>query len=80
MAVRLDIQADRNVPDALVVDLLPAGLELENQNPAAASASLADSAPNLAEAIQDMQQANIRHTEYRDDRFVSRWPWKSTAR
>lgn len=71
VAVRLDIQADRNVPDALVVDLLPAGLELENQNLAAASASLADSAPNLAEAIQDMQQANIRHTEYRDDRFVS---------
>ena len=33
-----------------------------------------------AEAIRDMQQANIRHTEYRDDRFVSRWPWKSTAR
>ncbi len=71
VAVRLDIQADRNVPDALVVDLLPAGLELENQNLAAASASLADSAPNLAEAIRDMQQANIRHTEYRDDRFVS---------
>ena len=71
VAVRLDIQADRNVPDALVVDLLPAGLELENQNLAAASASLADSAPNLAEAIRDMQQVNIRHTEYRDDRFVS---------
>ncbi|WP_413482779.1 MG2 domain-containing protein [Morganella psychrotolerans] len=71
VVVRLDIQADRNVPDALVVDLLPAGLELENQNLAASSASLSDSAPNLAEAIQDMQQATIRHTEYRDDRFVS---------
>ena len=30
--VKLEVTAKRNVPDALVVDLLPAGLELENQN------------------------------------------------
>lgn len=30
--VWLEVKASQNVPDALVVDLLPAGLELENQN------------------------------------------------
>jgi predicted glycosyltransferase len=38
--VKLEVTAKRNVPDALVVDLLPAGLELENQNLANSSASL----------------------------------------
>ncbi len=40
MLVKLEVTAKRNVPDALVVDLLPAGLELENQNLANSSASL----------------------------------------
>ena len=38
--VWLEVTATQNVPDALVVDLLPAGLELENQNLASSSASL----------------------------------------
>jgi uncharacterized protein YfaS (alpha-2-macroglobulin family) len=41
--VWLEVKASQNVPDALVVDLLPAGLELENQNLASSSASLQDS-------------------------------------
>ena len=39
-ARQAEVTAKRNVPDALVVDLLPAGLELENQNLANSSASL----------------------------------------
>lgn len=71
VVVKLDVNADQTVPDALVVDLLPAGLELENQNLANSSANLSDTAPNLQEAINDMQQGAIRHTEYRDDRYVA---------
>jgi uncharacterized protein YfaS (alpha-2-macroglobulin family) len=54
-----------------VVDLLPAGLELENQNLSDSSASLGDSADALKESMMDMQQANIKHIEFRDDRFVA---------
>jgi hypothetical protein len=38
--VHLALKAEDRVPDALVVDLLPAGLELENQNLAQSAASL----------------------------------------
>ncbi|MGV7960711.1 alpha-2-macroglobulin [Photorhabdus tasmaniensis] len=71
VVVKLVVSSDKSVPDALVVDLLPAGLELENQNLANSSASLSESAANLQELIGDMQQATIRHTEYRDDRYVA---------
>jgi uncharacterized protein YfaS (alpha-2-macroglobulin family) len=71
VVVHLDVWADTHVPDALVVDLLPAGLELENQNLAESSASLGDAASKLTELMGDMQQANIKHQEYRDDRYVA---------
>ncbi|OAT35159.1 alpha-2-macroglobulin family protein [Proteus myxofaciens] len=71
LVVKLEVSADRDVPDALVVDLLPAGLEIENQNLASSSASLSDSATDLQEFIDDMGHANIKHLEYRDDRFVA---------
>ncbi|MCU5773959.1 alpha-2-macroglobulin family protein [Erwiniaceae bacterium BAC15a-03b] len=69
--VQLKVSARERVPDALVVDLLPAGLELENQNLSDSSASLADSAADVQESIGDMQQASIKHLEFRDDRFVA---------
>lgn len=69
--VRLEINASQNVPDALVVDMLPAGLELENQNLANSSASLADNAGEAQNLINQMQQADIQHMEFRDDRFVA---------
>lgn len=71
LVVRLTVSAKRSISDALVVDLLPAGLELENQNLADSSASLGDSADALKESMMDMQQASIRHIEFRDDRFVA---------
>lgn len=69
--VRLLVKARQNVPDALVVDLLPAGLELENQNLASSSASLEESAQSVQELLSQMQQADIQHIEFRDDRFVA---------
>ncbi|MCI1028160.1 alpha-2-macroglobulin family protein [Pantoea dispersa] len=71
LVVRLKVGASQRVSDALVVDLLPAGLELENQNLSDSSASLGDSADALKESMMDMQQANIKHLEFRDDRFVA---------
>ena len=69
--VWLEITASQNVPDALVVDLLPAGLELENQNLASSSASLTDSGSETQDLLNRMQQADIQHMEFRDDRFVA---------
>lgn len=72
--VWLDVWADKNVPDALVVDLLPAGFELENQNLSDSSASLADSSNEVQGLLTQMQQADIQHLEFRDDRFVAALP------
>lgn len=69
--VHLAVRAEQRVPDALVVDLLPAGLELENQNLAGSSASLEDAASNLRDWQEKMQNARIRHQEYRADRYVA---------
>lgn len=60
--VWLDVWADKNVPDALVVDLLPAGLELENQNLANSSASLSDSASEVPGIVEPNAAAG--HTAY----------------
>lgn len=69
--VWLEVKASQDVPDALVVDLLPAGLELENQNLANGSASLQDCGSEVQNLLNQMQQADIQHVEFRDDRFVA---------
>lgn len=72
--VWLNVTASQSVPDALVVDLLPAGLELENQNLASSSASLQESGSEVQNLLNQMQQADIQHMEFRDDRFVAAVP------
>lgn len=69
--VHLVVEANERVPDALVVDLLPAGLELENQNLANSSASLEDAGSQVTEWANNMQNARLRHQEFRDDRYVA---------
>lgn len=69
--VQLQVRASQNVPDALVVDLLPAGLELENQNLASSSAGLQENGAGVQDLLNQMQQADIQHIEFRDDRFVA---------
>ncbi|MEO4047743.1 alpha-2-macroglobulin [Pseudomonas sp. CAU 1711] len=69
--VHLAVRAEERVPDALVVDLLPAGLELENQNLAQSAASLDDASSAVKEWHKAMQHAAIKHQEFRDDRFVA---------
>ncbi|UVE17221.1 alpha-2-macroglobulin family protein [Pseudomonas sp. LS44] len=69
--VHLAIQAKQRVPDALVVDLLPAGLELENQNLASSAASLQDASGAVKEWLKAMQNASPKHQEFRGDRYVA---------
>jgi alpha-2-macroglobulin len=68
--VRLDASSTTRVSEALVVDLLPAGLELENQNLAAAF-----KIDNLTVAERRIEnwRADLRlaHEEFRDDRYVA---------
>ncbi|TCV94313.1 alpha-2-macroglobulin family protein [Biostraticola tofi] len=69
--VHLRVTAEVRVPDALVVDLLPAGLELENQNLTQSSASLGEAASGVNSLLEAMEQADIKHQEFRDDRYVA---------
>jgi uncharacterized protein YfaS (alpha-2-macroglobulin family) len=69
--VHLAVRADERVPDALLVDLLPAGLELENQNLAQSAASLDDASSAVKDWQKSMQNAAIKHQEFRDDRYVA---------
>lgn len=78
--VKLVVTADYRVADALVVDLLPAGFELENQNLAHSAKLDQGDAEEGGEASDDStyereQQAalaqSIKHQEYRDDRYVA---------
>lgn len=69
--VHIAVSAKQRVPDALVVDLLPAGLELENQNLAQSAASLENASSKVKEWRESMQNASLKHQEFRDDRYVA---------
>ena len=67
LLTRITLRSDVRVPDALVVSLMPAGVELENQN-------LLNSL-KIAEITIDGEKiviaADIAHEEFRDDRYVA---------
>lgn len=68
--VRLSVKADKRSPDALLVDLLPAGFELENQN--LEHAIKLDDLRIDGKSFMDLgRHTDIKFTEYRDDRFVA---------
>ena len=70
LIVRVSITADQDMPDALLTDLLPAGLEIENFN-------LGDAKQWAGVVVDDVavhemvSQAQVRHQEFRDDRYVA---------
>jgi alpha-2-macroglobulin len=71
MVVLLDVNAHKEaIHDALIVDFLPAGLEIENQNLTNSSVSL-QAIPELANLLKDDDSNDIKHQEFRDDRFVA---------
>ena len=69
LIVRLRVQARQRVKDGLVVDRIPAGMEVENFNlsQGAQASEFVVEGVNVAGAMND---ARIKHREYRDDRFV----------
>jgi uncharacterized protein YfaS (alpha-2-macroglobulin family) len=70
MVVRLETNSRRRIEDALVVDRVPAGMEVENMNLLVASGGQDWTIDQVAVATA-MSDESIRHTEYRDDRFVA---------
>lgn len=70
LVAALRIEAREAIPDALLVDRLPAGLEIENLN-------LTDSRQWEGVQIEGVTlserggEADLRHEEYRDDRYVA---------
>lgn len=68
--VRLLVSAEERTPDGLVVDMIPAGFELENQNLEHAI-KLDDFKFNGSSYAKLTRYTRIKHQEYRDDRFVA---------
>ena len=70
LLVRLRVSAKQRIKDALVVERIPAGMEVENLNlsQGARAADFSVDGVNLGEAQKDTR---IKYSEYRDDRFVA---------
>lgn len=80
--VGVDIKTNKRMPDLMLVDLLPAGLELENQN-LTNSATINDLKINSKSISSYLKSTNIVHQEFRDDRYVAAinigWNKKATT-
>lgn len=70
LIVRLSVTANTAMPEALVTDLLPAGLEIENFNLGDAK-QWADVVVDGVEISDRGSAADIKHEEFRDDRYVA---------
>lgn len=70
LIVGVSITASRAMPDALLTDLLPAGLEIENFNLSDAK-QWADVVVDGIQITDRASAAEVRHEEYRDDRYVA---------
>ncbi|MFP8967050.1 MG2 domain-containing protein [Pokkaliibacter sp. CJK22405] len=68
--VRLQVKASDARHHILVQDLLPAGLELENQN-LANSTAMEDVKVDDHSVQETMAYQDIRHQEFRDDRYAA---------
>jgi len=70
LIVGLTIEARQAMPDALLTDLLPGGLEIENFNLTDAKqwAGVVIDGITLSDRAQ---AAEVRHEEFRDDRYVA---------
>ncbi|CAD7738377.1 Alpha-2-macroglobulin [Xanthomonas hydrangeae] len=70
LIVRVVITANSNMPDALLTDLLPAGLEIENFNLGDAK-QWADVVVDGIGISERSSAADVKHEEFRDDRYVA---------
>ncbi|KRA20600.1 alpha-2-macroglobulin [Lysobacter sp. Root604] len=70
LIVQVSIKASRSMPDALLTDLLPAGLEIENFNLGDAKQWAGVVVDGIEISDRD-DAAEVRHEEFRDDRYVA---------
>ncbi|PZO09009.1 MAG: hypothetical protein DCF27_07185 [Lysobacteraceae bacterium] len=70
LVAALSVEVREAMPDALLVDLLPAGLEIENLN-LAAPEQWADVTIEGITITDRSSASEIVHEEYRDDRYVA---------
>ena len=70
LIVHLRLEGTENIENALVVDLLPAGMETENLN-LTQGETLNDMTVSGVSPAQAMSSQNIKHQEFRDDRYVA---------
>lgn len=70
LIVALRITPDQDMPDALVTDLLPAGLEIENFNLSDPKQWQGVSVDGI-EISDRSDAAQVQHEEFRDDRYVA---------
>ncbi len=70
VVVNLRVESDHNHPDTLIVDMLPAGFEIENQN-LANSVSLETIKINKKSIKSLQERSTIINTESLDDRFIA---------
>ena len=66
----LRIRSDSYYDNAMVIDLVPAGLEIENLN-ISQGEGLGDVMIDGLNPAKTMQRYNIKHIEFRDDRYVA---------
>lgn len=70
VVVRLNVSSEQTVPDALLVEMLPAGFELEN--PAlGTSIKLEELSIEGKPAWQSEWNDYLKHQEFRDDRYTA---------
>lgn len=70
LIVGLKIESRQAVHDALIVDLLPAGVEIENFNLSDAK-QWADVVVDGIQLTDRSSAATVKHEEFRDDRYVA---------
>ncbi|MDH5833818.1 alpha-2-macroglobulin [Luteimonas sp. M1R5S59] len=70
LIVAVAITSDVAMPDALLTDLLPAGLEIENLNLGDAR-QWADVVVDGIDITERSDAADVKHEEFRDDRYVA---------
>ena len=70
LIVGISIEARDAMPDALLADLLPGGLEIENFNLTDAK-QWADVVVDGINITERGEAANVVHEEFRDDRYVA---------
>ena len=68
--MHVSITADQDMPDALLTDLLPAGLEIENFN-LGDGKQWADVVVDGINIASRSDEAEVRHEEFRDDRYIA---------